>query len=285
MLQVTEMADRARPAVVGLGRGARRGSGLVVAPERVAVLAHVLRDEEPEVVLAGGRRERATVLGRDDALGVAVLAVPTGDAAPLPWAPAAPRLGDPVLALGDPGGTGLRATEGRVSADPLTFRGRGGRPVEGVIEHTAPLPRGAGGGPLLDAEGRVLGLNAMRTGAGFLLALPAAALRPRLDSLLAGEPSGARRLGVAVAPPHASRRMRRAVGLPDRDGLLVRDVEDGSAAARAGLAAGDLLVRLGGRALATMDDLFAAIDAAGTAGPVAVGVVRGADELELEVAP
>src|SRR5262249_54569706 len=83
-----------------------------------------------------------------------------------------PAIGAPVFALGNPG-TGLRITEGQVSAAPLTIRSRDGRPLE-VIEHTAPMPRGSGGGPLLDEHGAVLGLNALRGAPGFLLALPAA---------------------------------------------------------------------------------------------------------------
>ena len=75
--------------------------------------------------------------------------------------------------------------------------------------------------------------------------------------------------------------MRGAVGLPERDGLLVRGVVDGSPAARAALERGDLLVRAGDRPLASMDDLFDALDQAG--GTLALGVVRGTEERELEI--
>ena len=89
----------------------------------------------------------------------------------------------------------------------------------------------------LDAPGRLLGLNTNRIGEGFYLALPAdAALRERVDALGRGESPKRPRLGVAVAPSHVARRLRRSVGLPERDGLLVRGVEDGSPAAAPGSA-------------------------------------------------
>ena len=169
-----------------------------------------------------------------------------------------------MLALANPGGRGLRTTFGLVSATGRGFRGPRGRRVAGSIEHTAPLPRGSSGGPLVDPGGNLLGLNAVRRDGGFILALPAdAALRRRVDELARGEAAERPRLGVALAPPRVARRMRAAVGLPERDGLLVRGVVDGSPAARAALERGDLLVRAGDRPLTGMDDLFDALDQAG----------------------
>ena len=122
------------------------------------------------------------------------------------------------------------------------FRGPRGRRVEGAIEHSAPLPRGSSGGPLVDAEGRLLGVNSIRLEGGLILAVPAtAAIRDRLLGLAGGETAAPPRLGVAVAPPRVARRMRRAVGLPERAGLLVRGVEEDSPADHAGIQKGDLL--------------------------------------------
>ncbi|MEW6581133.1 MAG: S1C family serine protease, partial [Actinomycetota bacterium] len=267
---------------MSLGRGARRGCGLVVAPDRVAVLARSLMGDDVEVRLAGGTRN-GILAGVDRSVGIAVLDVPTGDAAPIRWADAPPAIGQRVVALGDPGGTGLRATEGRVSADPLMIRGRSGRRLE-VVEHTAPLPRGTGGGPLLDEDGAVLGVNALRGDPGFILALTASVVRPAVEGVLEGRVRP-RRIGVALAPPHAARRMRRAVGLPDRDGLLIRDVEDGGPAQRAGLRAGDLLVRAGATDLTSVDDLVRELDAGPDGAPLPVRFLRGADEHEAEIHP
>src|ERR671930_225984 len=102
-----------------------------------------------------------------------------------------------------------------ISSSGRSFRGPRGRRIEGAIEHTAPLPRGSSGGPLVDAEGRLLGLNAVRLEGGLILAVPAtAALRERASRLLRGEAPTPHRLGVAVAPPRVARRLRHAVGLP-----------------------------------------------------------------------
>lgn len=278
---VTEAAERVGPAVVGIGRGWGRGSGVVVAPGQVLTVAHVLRGDEVAVTV-GDEVVEGRVLGADPDLNVAVLAVDTGEVAPVAWAAEAPPAGAPVFALANPGGRGLRTTFGLVSATGRGFRGPRGRRVHGSIEHTAPLPRGSSGAPLVDADGNLLGLNAVRRDGGFILALPAdAALRRRVDELARGEAGERPRLGVALAPPRVARRLRAAVGLPERDGLLVRGVVDGSPAARAGLERGDLLVRAGDRDLTTMDDLFDALDAAGD--EVALVVVRGTEERTRQV--
>jgi S1-C subfamily serine protease len=91
------------------------------------------------------------------------------------------------------------------------------------------------------------------------------------------------RLGVALVSPRAGRRMREAVGLPELDGLLVRAVEEGGAAAQAGVLAGDLLVRLGGTELASLDDLYAALDASAGARSVDLHIVRATEEIDLAV--
>jgi S1-C subfamily serine protease len=259
------------------------GSGVVVAAGRVLTLASRLRGTESQVVLRSGAVAAGSVLASDHDLDVAILEVDTGDAPALEWSGTEAGLGDAVVALGDPGGSGLRATAGAVSAAPLTLRGRRGRPLPGVIEHTAPLPRGAGGGPLLDADGRMLGINARRHDGGLILALPAAELRPRVEALLAGRAAAPRRLGVAVLSPRAARRLRGAVGLPERDGLLVRAVEPEGPAGRAGVLRGDLLVRLDGRELGAVEDLYAALD--GATGTVELELVRGADEVTVGVEP
>jgi serine protease Do len=280
---VTQAADTVGPSVVGLGRGWGRGSGVVVAPNQVLTVAHVLRGDQTAVTFADGRVVDGTGAGADPDLDVAVIAVDTGDAPAIAWEPdGAPQAGTPVLALANPGGRGLRTTFGLVSATGRGFRGPRGRRVTGSIEHTAPLPRGSSGGPLVDAGGRLLGLNAIRRDGGFILALPAdAALRDRVGALARGEAAERPRLGVALAPPRVARRLRASVGLPEREGLLVRGVVEGSPAAGAGVERGDLLVKAGDRQLAGTDDLFDALDGAGDA--LALTVVRGTEEREIEV--
>jgi S1-C subfamily serine protease len=282
---VKRLAQQIGGSVIGLGSGARGGSGVVVATDRVLTLARNLHAPAVEVRFGGGRRADGEVLGTDWDVDLAVVAVSTADAQPVPWAPDGAELaiGSPVVALGDPAGQGLRVTAGALSAAPRPVRGPRGRLIDGVLEHTAPLPRGAGGGPLVDTEGRLVGLNAVRQRGGLLLAWPASALRERARALLAGQATAPRRLGVVLAPPRLARRLRASVGLPEQDGLLVRAVDDAGAAQSAGLLRGDLIVEAGGRPVRSVDDLYAALDAAGAAKPLTLSVLRGTDQRELSV--
>jgi serine protease Do len=273
------------PAVVGVGRGWRVGSGTVVAPGRVLTVAHRAGDGVT-VTFDDGREATAEPVAADRDLDLAVLAVDTGDVEPPEWADAegAAGPGAPVIALGNPGGRGLRATLGFVAAADRGFRGPRGRRVSGALEHTAPLPRGSAGGPLLDADGRLLGVNLLRLEGGLIIALGVAGgLRQAVDRLLRGEEPTRPRLGVAVAPPRVARRMRRAVGLPERDGVLVRGIEDGSPAAVSGIARGDLIVAAAGQAVDGIDALHRALDDASGNGGLELTVVRGTDEREIEV--
>jgi serine protease Do len=281
---VKSAAERVGPSVVGLGRGWGRGSGVVIADGSVLTTAHNLRGDEVTVTFADGRRETGAVAGVDADGDLAVVSVDTGDAEPVEWgAPEELAAGSVVLALANPGGRGLRTTLGLVSAVGSRLRGPRGRRIRGTIEHTAPLPRGSSGGPLLDPEGRLVGLNAVRMDGGLIVAIPAdSALRERAEGLARGEVSARPRLGVAIAPAHVARRLRRAVGLPEREGLLVRWVEEGGPADRAGIEKGDLIVAAGGEPVTRVDDLHPLLDAAGD-GELVLTLVRGTEEREVTI--
>jgi serine protease Do len=279
---VGTIADRVGPSVVGIGRGTR-GSGVVFAQDKILTNAHNLRGDQVTVTFADGRRVIGTVAGFDADGDLAVISVETGSATPLEWADGEDlAVGRAVFGAAATHRGGTRVTFGLVSAIARAFRGPGGRRIEGSVEHTAPLAPGSSGGALLDADGRLVGLNTNRIGEGFYLALPANAdLRARVDALGRGETPKRTRLGVAVAPSHIARRMRRSVGLPERDGLLVRGVEDGSLAADAGIEAGDLIVEAAGRPITDADELFAALGGAEL--PFDLKLVRGAEERTVRV--
>jgi S1-C subfamily serine protease len=284
--QIQNAAGQVGPSVVGLGRGWGVGSGVVTASGRVLTNAHNLRDDEVTVTFADGRKETGRVVGADADVDLAVIEVDTGEVAAVAWpADGEPaEIGRAVLALANPGGRGLRVTSGFVSSTARSFRGPRGRRIRGAIEHTAPLPRGSSGGPLVDTAGRLLAINSVRVDGGLILAIAAdATLRRRLDALGRGEPPQRARLGVAIAPPRVARRLRRAVGLPERDGVLVREVEDSSAAARAGLQRGDLIVTAGGRDIDSVEALYEALDGVGAPGDLQLTIVRGADEQTMTV--
>jgi serine protease Do len=279
---ISSVTTRVGSAVVGIG-SRQRGSGVVVAEGKVLTNAHNIRGEEVTVSFADGRTTRGRVAGVDVDGDLAVVDVDTSGATPLEWGDgAAVSPGTIVFGAAAAPGGGTRVTFGSVSAVARAFRGPGGRRIAGSIEHTAPLAPGSSGGPVVDANGGLLGLNTNRLGEGFYLALPAdAALRERVDGLGRGESVSRPRLGVAVAPSHIARRLRTSVGLPARDGLLVRGVEDGSPAAKAGIQEGDLIVEAAGRPVTDADELFEALGAASM--PFEIRIVRGTDERTVSV--
>jgi S1-C subfamily serine protease len=280
--------ERFGPAVIGLGQGWGRGSGFVIDSNRILTNAHNLRGDEVSVTFHDGRREAGKVLASDADIDLAVIEADTGTIEPLQWSDEDVEslpIGRSVLALANPGGRGLRVTPGFVSSTARRFRGPRRHRIGYAIEHTAPLPRGSSGGPLLDRAGRVLGINSIRTEGGLILAIPAdASVRERVEKLSRGETPQRVRLGVAIAPPRVARRLRRAVGLPERDGILIRGVERGSAADRAGLERGDLIVSAAGNEVDRMEVLYEALESAGPEGRLELKIVRGAEERTVAVA-
>jgi serine protease Do len=281
--EIQRIAERVGNAVVGIGQRWGVGSGVVLGKDQILTNAHNVRGNEVAVTFPDGHTADGRVLGHDVDGDLAVIGVDTGDLPAIEWASdAIPGIGAPVFALSNPGGRGLRVTLGFVTGIERSFRGPRGRRITGSIEHDAPLLPGSSGGPIVSAEGRLLGLNTHRLGEGFYLAIPADEnLRNRADALAVGESKRRVRLGIGVAPPHVARGLRRAVGLPDAEGLLVRLVEDDSPASRAGLATGDLIVQASGRPVRGVDDLFEAIEAAD--GVVQLLIWRGTDERAVDV--
>jgi len=279
---VARLAQDAGSSVVGIGQRWGIGSGIVLGEGRVLTNAHNLRGGQATVTFAGGRTAEGTVAGHDFDGDLAVVQADTGQVAALPWATAAPAIGMPVFALANPGGRGLRVTFGTVSGIDRSFRGPRGLRITGSLEHTAPLLPGSSGGPVLDAAGRLLGINTNRLGEGFYLAIPAdEELRRRVDALARGESARRPQLGITITPRHVARRLRSAVGLPDAEGVLIREVAEDSPAARADLASGDLIVTAGGQPIRSVDDLSGALRAAGDT--IELNVLRLTEERSVQV--
>jgi serine protease Do len=278
---IRNVSDTAGPAVVGIGQRTR-GSGVVISTGRVLTNAHNLRGDEVTVSFRDGRSLRGKVLGVDPDGDVAVVEVDTAATTPLGWSDGDPRVGDVVFGLAAAHGGPARVTAGTISAVERSFRGPGGSRIGGSLEHTAPLASGSSGGPLVDGAGRLVALNTNRVGEGFYLARPAdAAFRERVDALARGESVSRPRLGIAVAPAAIARHLRRSVGLGERDGLLVRGVEDGSPADRAGIREGDLLVEAAGRPLVDAETLPEILATSGL--PIELKIVRGEEERTVSV--
>lgn len=282
---VTRIAGDVGGSVVGIGRRGPHGTGVVIGDGQVVTNAHNLRRDRAVVSFADGRVEEGDVVAADYELDLAIVAVDTGDAPTIELGDGAVSgIGEPVVALSNPGGRGLRVTMGFVSGTERSFRGPRGRMIKGSLEHTAPLLPGSSGGPVVDRAGRLLGINTNRLGEGFYLAIPAGNdFLKTLERLSEGRVSDRVRLGVGVAPTEVARKMRRAVGLEPMDGLLVRKVEDGSPAAEAGIAKGDLLVSIGETTLESADDLHSALRDIEPGSEVTASVVRGVEELAIEI--
>lgn len=267
-------------SIVTIGQDGR-GSGIVIAAGKVLTNVHNLRDRTTLVTFADGRAEQGTVAGADEDGDLVVLEVDTASVAPATWAEQLPGAGDVVFALSR-GGHRVRISFGMVSSVDVAFDGPRGRQVHGGIEHTAPLVRGASGGPVADASGHVVGLNTHRTGRGFYVARPIdEALQATIVDLASGKSVVRPRLGVALAPPEVAAKLRASVGLPERDGLLVRGVEPDGPAAKAGIVEGDLLVAAGDTALVSIEALHTVLSGVGET--LSLTVVRGSDERTVEV--
>ena len=282
---IRQLAEGPGASVVGIGQRWGAGSGIVLGEGQVLTNAHNVRGDHATVTFADGRTAEGSVAGHDIDSDLAVISVDTGETPALPWAgSASAEIGTPVFALANPGGRGLRVTFGTVSGIDRTFRGPRGLRITGSLEHTAPLLPGSSGGPVLDVQGQLLGINTNRLGEGFYLAMPAdETLRGRVGALARGESVRRPQLGITITPGHVARRLRRAVGLPDAEGLLVREVAEDSPAARAGLAPGDLIVAAAGQPVRTVDDLSGALQTAGDT--IELNVLRGTDERSIQVAP
>jgi serine protease Do len=265
---IAAVAAEAGRAVVGLRRGGR-GSGVVVSDTRVLTAASNLRRGAVQVI-TDRDTHAATVTAVDRVAGLAVLAVEGGLEAAVDLVQPASQLGigTGVAALANPWGQGLIATVGLVASAPR----------DGSVLHAAAVPAGGGGGALIAAR-RLVGINVARLEGGLVAAR---LIDPDLvERLVSQDARRDRTLGVILAPPAVARRVRRAAGLADRSGLLVRRAEADTPAARAGIREGDLLVSVDGAPLQRMDTLLGRLDQGPDA--VVIDLVRGADEHSVRV--
>ena len=280
---VAEVAATVGPKVVGIGR---IGSGVVIGDGKILTNAHVVRRDQVRVRFADGTAETGTVVGLDLDTDLAVVSTDTHGLEPVEWVEEEAGIGSAVVAVSNPGGRGLRATLGFMSSAGRPLRGPRGRRGRVGLEHTAPLPRGSSGSPVVDSQGHLLGINTMRLQGGFILAIAVTAqVREHVDALARGVSPSRATLGLALAPPRVARRLRRAVGLPERDGLLVRGVAEDGPAARGGIEQGDLIVGVGGSPIADIDDLYEQLDHAAPGTALELDLVRGTDERRVEVTP
>jgi len=282
---VSALAARTAPAVVGVEHRRGQGSGVVIAPDGyVLTNAHVAQGGGPlRVRLSGSRVLRAERVGADERTDLAVLHV---DAQGLPALTLSERrldVGELVLAIGNPLGFERSVTLGVVSALYRNLPAPAGV-LEGLVQTDASINPGNSGGPLLDAEGRVVGLNTAiipwARGLGF--AVPAHTASWIASVLIrAGE---VRRpfLGIAARGEDLEPVLAQEVGLVR--GVRVLEVVEASPAQAAGLARDDLLLGANGSPVQTLDDLQRVMVLAPPA-EITLDVQRGARRLSLPIRP
>lgn len=264
------------------GRRRLPSSGLLWSGGDLVVTAHhtIERRSEMRVGLPGGQTVEAKLLGRDPATDLAVLRLPKASGKPLTVAEADKvRVGHMALAVGRPGDD-LQATLGIISAIEGGWRTPFGGQLDQFIQSDVVMYPGFSGGALIDAWGRLVGMNTSGVLRGVSLAVPSATIARIAKTLV--EHGRVRRgyLGVGVQPA----RLAKPYGASGQTtGLLVASVEEGSPADKGGLFLGDVLLTLNGKPLASMDDLLAALASDVVGQSAALEVMRGGNASTVHV--
>ncbi|MBA4181843.1 MAG: signal protein PDZ [Anaerolinea sp.] len=290
---LTELSDALAAAVEKAGAStvlvnARRripASGVIWSADGAILTSdHVIeRDEEITVVLADGRELAATIAGRDPGSDLAVLRVKADGLVAAERSPqGAARVGNFVLAVGRPSPEGPMASFGVISALGGPWRTFRGTEVEGYIRSDTTFYPGFSGGPLVDAAGRVVGINSSRLGRGAGLTIPVAAAARVADDLLNQGRVRRAYLGISSQPARLPAALSAKLN-GQESGLLIVQVEPASPAEAAGLGIGDILVGFGGAPVTDTDSLQAALGAKKVGDPVAVAILRGGEPRDLTV--
>jgi S1-C subfamily serine protease len=287
---VISVVERLAPSVVHVSDGRGGASGVVIAPDGwVLTNAHVVeRSQRPRVTFRDGTVAAARVAGTDPSTDLAVLRVETGT---LPAAELgdsdALRVGQLVIAIGDPLGFQSTVTTGVVSALGRSLSARDGRLIENVIQTDAALNPGNSGGPLVDTAARVVGINTavIAMAQGICFAVPSATARLVAAELIRHGRVRRAYLGISGAATPIGRPLAAALGLAATAGIRVLDVSAGSPADGAGLRTGDILVFLDGSAVPMLSALQRLLTADRVFRRVPVIAIRQGARLDLEIVP
>ena len=298
-LAVTTIVEEVTPAVVsifvrGPGSGPEAavgaGSGVVIAPDGyILTNSHVVKEAAAVTVqFTDGQTFEAATVGTDEATDLAAIHV---TASGLPYASfgdsKALRAGQLVIAIGNPMGFDSTVSTGVVSALGRSLRSRDGRLIENIIQHTAPLNPGNSGGPLVDSRGHVVGINtaiiALAQGIGF--SVPAATATWVLSQLMTLGKVRRGYLGIGGASRPLPRRFVTRLGLGSDSAVAVVQVQEGGPAAAAGLRTGDLIIAIGGKPVASVDDLHRFLNEWPVGAAVPLDVIRVTERLNLTIVP
>ena len=266
------------------------GSGAVIAPDGyILTNSHVVHNAREVVVhFTDGSVRSAEIVGEDPPTDLAVLKVL---ASGLPYLEIgdsnALKVGQLVIAVGNPLGLESTVSTGVVSSLGRAIRSISGRLIENIIQHTAPLNPGNSGGPLVNTRGQVVGINtaiiAAAQGIGF--SIPSNTASWVLSKLITQGRVTRSYLGIAGASRPLSRRTIHALNLSTEQAVVILEMTRGGPAHQAGLQTGDLLIRIGDRDVATMDDIYRFLTEWPAGKPVKVTLLRLGKQLEIDVRP
>ena len=284
MSSLTEFSNELAAAVDKAGAstllvdGRRRypASGIAYAADLVLTADHVLtRDDNISVSAGDGKLISATLAGRDPGSDLALLRLSEKSLLPARTSESLPKVGSLVLAVGRPNKVGLQASWGIVTAVGGPARtGRGGLLDQYIQTETVSYP-GFSGGPLIDTEGQVLGLNTSGLTHGGALTIPVKAAWRIADALAKHGSVKRGYLGVRTQTVSIPETGRQVLKREQEQGLLVLWLEEKGPAENAGILVGDILVGVGGHAVADPDDLFAALNSETVGKSTPVEVLRG----------
>lgn len=299
---VVNAAERVSPSVVKIDvtqrastrRGEREshggGSGFVFTPDGLILTnSHVVHDAKRiEVSLNDGRRFPASLIGDDPATDIAVIridgnglvAAPLGNSHHL-------RVGQLVIAIGNPYGFQYTVTAGVVSALGRSLRSQSGRLIDDVIQTDAALNPGNSGGPLVTSDGRVIGVNTatimMAQGLCFAIGIDTAQFVA--SRLLRDGRVRRSYIGISAQNVPLNRRVIRFHDLPQETGVLVNSVEPNSPAQRSGVRDGDILVALNGKPIGGIDALHRLLADLPAGVPAQLAVLRGVERVDVRITP
>jgi len=263
------------------------GSGVIVSTDGLVVTNHHVIEsaDEIEVLMPDGKRARAKVVGSDPETDLAVLRADLTAAAAITFGDSeSARIGDVVLAIGNPFGVGQTVTMGIVSA--LGRNQLGINTFENFIQTDAAINPGNSGGALVDSEGRLLGINTAiysRSGGslGIGFAIPVSTARQVIDQIVAN--GSVTRGYIGVEPQDLTPELADAFKLPRKEGAIIAGVVRGGPADKAGVKVGDILVRVGGKPVANTAMMLNLIAQLSPGAPARFGLVRDGKELEIEI--
>lgn len=273
--EIADLVGRLAPSVVRVdARRGRPATGIVWADNLVLTADHVIEQDDSIQVTGPPMAVKASVVGRDPGTDLALLRTDGLRAAPAARGRAADvRWGHIVLAVGK--ADDLQLTLGIVSGFSGEFRSWRGGQVNRLIQTTAELLPGFSGGPLVDGEGRVVGINSWNFGRGVSRALPVEAAERVAESLLAHGRIRRAYLGLGAQPIRLSEALKNQLG--QESGLLVVTVEAEGPAQKAGLLQGDTVVTVDGDPVRGLDGLFATLRGLDVGSAHPFGVVRAGE--------